>query len=139
LLQGGAELIGMHKNRWWITAEGPTLDSGAFVAGLEFASGRKAVILGKPAAAFFGQAARDLQGAIATTHTGRVARHDLAMVGDDLWTDVLAAQRAGLRGVFVLSGKHGRGDLRKAAAQRRGGGRPAFVANSLAEVVAELD
>ena len=43
LLRGGAELIGMHKNRWWITGDGPTLDSGAFVAGLEFASGRKAV------------------------------------------------------------------------------------------------
>lgn len=139
LLRGGAELIGMHKNRWWITGDGPTLDSGAFVAGLEFASGRKAVILGKPAAAFFRQAARELHAALAATPTGRVARHDLAMVGDDLWTDVLAAQRAGLRGVFVLSGKHGRDDLRKAAGQKRGGGRPAFVANSLADVVAELD
>ena len=129
----------MHKNRWWITGDGPTLDSGAFVAGLEFASGRKAVILGKPAAAFFRQAARELHAALAATPTGRVARHDLAMVGDDLWTDVLAAQRAGLRGVFVLSGKHGRDDLRKAAGQKRGGGRPAFVANSLADVVAELD
>jgi HAD superfamily hydrolase (TIGR01458 family) len=139
LLRGGAELIGMHNNRWWITADGPTLDSGAFVAGLEFASGRKAVILGKPAAAFFGQAARELQAAIAATPTGRVARRALAMVGDDLWTDVLAAQGAGLRGVFVLSGKGGRDDLLKAATQRRGGGRPALVANSLADVVAALD
>ena len=33
------------------------------------------------------------------------------MVGDDLDTDVRAAQRAGLRGVFVLTGKHTRADV----------------------------
>ena len=48
-----------------------------------------------------------------------------------------AAQRAGLRGVFVLSGKHTRDDL--GAATRRGRPAPDFVAESLAEVVAALD
>jgi len=139
LIRGGAQLIGMHRNRWWITPEGPTLDSGAFVAGLEFASGAKAVVLGKPSIAFFAQAARELAAELAASGGGRSRKGDFAMVGDDLWTDVLAAQRAGLRGVFVLSGKHGREELAKAAAQRRGGGRPDVVAESLAELVAELD
>jgi ribonucleotide monophosphatase NagD (HAD superfamily) len=61
------------------------------------------------------------------------------MVGDDVWTDALAARRAGLRGVVVLSGKHGRPELDRAAAQRRGGGSPDAVAASLADVVAALD
>jgi HAD superfamily hydrolase (TIGR01458 family) len=139
LIRGGAELIGMHRNQWWITPEGPTLDSGAFVAGLEFASGRKAVVLGKPSRAFFSQAAGELAGDVRQANGARSRRRDFAMVGDDLWTDVLAAQRAGLRGVFVLSGKHGRADLERAASQRRGGGAPTFVARSLAELVAELD
>ena len=61
------------------------------------------------------------------------------MVADDLWFDVLGAQRAGLRGVLVLTGKHGEAELERAAAQRRGGGRPTAVAPTVADVVAALD
>ena len=140
LVLSGAALIGMHKNRWWLTPDGPTLDSGAFVAGLEFAAGVKAQVLGKPSRAFFGLAAADLAAEAATRDgRGRVRRSDLVMVGDDVWTDALGARRAGLRGIVVLSGKHGTDDLARAAAQGRGGGRPDAVAASLAEVVAALD
>jgi len=59
------------------------------------------------------------------------------MIGDDVRTDIRAAQRAGLRGVFVLSGKHCAADV-EAAARERGGRRPDAVADSLAEVVAAL-
>ena len=53
LVRGGAELIGMHRNPWWITPEGPTLDAGAFLVALEWATGRRARTVGKPAPAFF--------------------------------------------------------------------------------------
>lgn len=140
LVYAGAELIGMHKNRWWLTAEGPTIDSGALVSGLEFAAGVHARILGKPSRDFFRLVAIEVGGEAAARDGGRpAARHDLAMIGDDLWTDVLGAQRAGLRGIFALSGKHGRAELDRAANQRRGGGRPDGIAASLAEVVAALD
>jgi ribonucleotide monophosphatase NagD (HAD superfamily) len=59
------------------------------------------------------------------------------MVGDDLETDVRAGQRAGLRGAFVLTGKHTRADLE--AATERGRPPPDLVAESLADVVAALD
>jgi ribonucleotide monophosphatase NagD (HAD superfamily) len=59
------------------------------------------------------------------------------MVGDDLWNDVRGAQRAGLRGVFVLSGKHGPAELARAAAQGRGW-RPDAVAPSVVEVIQAL-
>jgi HAD superfamily hydrolase (TIGR01458 family) len=134
LVLAGAVLVGMHRNAWWLTPEGPTLDSGAFVAGLEFASGRTARVIGKPSPAFFSQAVADLRG-----EAGRgLARADIAMIGDDVRSDVRAAQRAGLRGIFVLSGKHGRADVEVAAAER-GGRRPDAIAASLAEVVAALD
>jgi HAD superfamily hydrolase (TIGR01458 family) len=139
LLRNGAALIGMHKNRWWITPDGPTLDSGAFVAGLEFASGVKARVVGKPARQFFSAAVRDLAADARQQGLGTVRAVDVAMVGDDIWTDVVAARRAGLRGIAVLSGKHGPDDLAAAARQRRGGGSPDAVAPSLAEVVAALD
>ena len=140
LIRGGALLIGMHKNRWWLTPAGPTLDSGAYVAGLEFAASVRATIVGKPSAAFFRKAASDLSAEIDASSGGRrVVRHELAMVGDDVWTDVIAAQRAGFRGVFVRSGKHGQAELDRAAAARRGGGVPDLVAASLADVAAALD
>ena len=133
LVRGGAELIGMHRNPWWLTPDGPTLDSGAFVAGLEFATGSKATVIGKPSPAFFREAAAELLAGLPGA-----ARHDLAMVGDDLFSDVLAAQRLGLRGVFVRTGKHGDDELLAAAGRRRGGGVPTAIADSLAVVVAAL-
>lgn len=134
LVLGGAVLIGMHRNPCWLTPQGPTLDSGAFVVGLEFSAGVRARIAGKPSPTFYSSAVADLR-----RDVGRgLARHDIAMVGDDIRSDILAARRSGLRGIFVLSGKHGPADV--AAAERgRGGGRPDAVAPSLAEVVAALD
>jgi HAD superfamily hydrolase (TIGR01458 family) len=133
LVLDGAALIGMHRNGWWLTPDGPTLDSGAFVAGLEFAIGRSATIVGKPSATFFSQGVRDLR-----KEAGRdLARAQIAMVGDDVRTDIRAAQRAGLRGILVLSGKHGTADVDAAAAER-GGRWPDAVAPDLAAVVSAL-
>lgn len=133
LILDGAVLIGMHRNTWWLTPDGPTLDSGAFVTGLEFATDRPATIVGKPSAAFFSQGVRDLR-----REAGRdLARSDIAMVGDDVRTDIRAAQRAGLRGILVLSGKHGEADI-EVAANERGGRRPDAVAPDLAAVVRAL-
>lgn len=137
LVRNGAELIGMHKNRWWITPDGPTIDSGSYVAGLEFASGVRARILGKPSREFFSEAASALADEMRGDGGRRLVRSEIAMVGDDLETDVRAAQRAGLRGVFVLSGKHSRNDL--AAAAARGTPPPNLVAESLAEIARALD
>jgi HAD superfamily hydrolase (TIGR01458 family) len=138
LVRNGAQLIGMHKNRWWLTPDGPTLDSGAFVAGLEFASGARATIVGKPSPAFFRVAVADLVEDVRRRGGRPLRRGDIAMVGDDVWTDALAAKRAGLRGFVVLTGKHGGEELDRAAAQRRGGGRPDGVAASLEQLVLAL-
>jgi phospholysine phosphohistidine inorganic pyrophosphate phosphatase len=59
-LMGGAELVALQKNRYWLTPKGLTLDAGPFVAALEYASGREAVVVGKPSAAFFHLAAASL-------------------------------------------------------------------------------
>jgi HAD superfamily hydrolase (TIGR01450 family) len=131
LLRGGARFVAMHKNRWWITPDGVLLDSGSYVAALEYATERRALVTGKPSRAFFGEAVRMLGAA------GGLAASAVAMVGDDLWNDIRGAQKAGLRGVFIRSGKHGDADLARAAAER-GGWAPDAVAPSIAEVVAAL-
>jgi HAD superfamily hydrolase (TIGR01458 family) len=133
LVKRGARLVGMHRNPWWLTPDGPTLDSGAYVAGLEFATETRAITIGKPSATFFSMAVADLR-----RDVGRGLRRDeILMVGDDVRTDIRAAQRAGLRAVFVESGKHGPADV-EAAAQERGGRRPDAIAADLAAVVAAL-
>jgi HAD superfamily hydrolase (TIGR01458 family) len=94
-LEAGAELYCLHKNRWWQTADGPKLDAGAFVAGLEFATGTEATVLGKPSAEYFAAALEAID-----------ADPELAwMVGDDVEGDVRGAQRHGMRTVLVRTGK----------------------------------
>jgi HAD superfamily hydrolase (TIGR01458 family) len=95
-LQRGARLVAMHRGLYWRTSEGLQLDTGAFLAGLEQAAGIEAEVVGKPAVAFF---------AAALAHLGADAAHTV-MVGDDIETDVLAAQRQGLTGVLVKTGKY---------------------------------
>jgi HAD superfamily hydrolase (TIGR01458 family) len=94
-LQGGARLLAMQGNAWWLSADGARLDTGAYVRALAYASGVRPRVIGKPAPGIFRTACRAL---------GR-APSDCVMVGDDLRADVLAAQRAGLRGVLVRTGK----------------------------------
>jgi ribonucleotide monophosphatase NagD (HAD superfamily) len=141
LVRGGAEILAMHRNPWWFTPKGETLDAGGYVTGLEFATGRAARILGKPSPVVFRQA---VAGLIADLGQ-RLPRSSFAMVGDDPQADVAAAQRIGLRGILVLSGKTSRADVDGDAAARQAGrvrGRgpgPDGVAATLADVVAALD
>lgn len=108
-LHAGAEFVAMHRNPWWMTPKGFTLDAGAYVAGLEFALGRRAVITGKPSPVVFRQAVAELRAELAARPDGsagpRLRTADVAMVGDDPRADVAAARRVGLRGFLVLTGK----------------------------------
>ena len=139
LVRGGAALIGMHRNAWWLTPQGPALDAGAFLVGLEFATGRRARIAGKPAADFYRVAIARLAAEAHARGEPRLRAGDLVMVGDDVATDIGGARRVGLRTVFVRSGKHGDAELAAAASKPRGAYRPDAVADSIAEVVAALD
>jgi len=121
-LERGARLVCLHRNRWWMTADGPRLDSGAVVAGLEYAAGVDAELVGKPSAAYFEAALAALG----------VAPADAVMVGDDVDSDVSGAQRLGLHGVLVRTGKF-REDTLAAASPA-----PDAVLDSVAELPAYL-
>jgi len=135
-LHAGAEFVAMHRNPWWMTPKGFTLDAGALVAGLEFALGRRAVICGKPSPVVFRQAVAELRADLASRPNGsggpRLRARDVAMVGDDPRADIAAARRAGLRGILTLTGKTGASEARTI------GLRPDAIAQSLAEIVAAL-
>jgi HAD superfamily hydrolase (TIGR01458 family) len=94
-LQGGADFMCLHKNRWWQTSRGPMLDAGAFVAGLEYTTGLEATVVGKPSPTYFA-AALDALG----------AEPELTwLVGDDAESDVRPAQLFGMRTALVRTGK----------------------------------
>lgn len=95
-LLDGARLVAIHRNRYWIMKDGPTLDAGPFVAALEVAARTEAELVGKPARPFFEMAAAALG--------CRIDR--LAAIGDDPETDVEGARRAGLTAIQVRTGKY---------------------------------
>lgn len=117
-LLGGAHLVAMHRNLSWMTHEGECLDAGAYLLGLEAASGREAVVTGKPAPEAFRAGLRALD----------LPAERVAMVGDAVESDVLAAQRLGMTGVLVRTGKFREEALAAAS------GRPDHVIDSIADL-----
>jgi len=133
-LRNGAQFVAMHRNPWWMTPKGFTLDAGSIVAGLEFALGRRAVICGKPSPVVFREAVAELRAEITARGSGesRLRARDVAMVGDDPRADIAAARRAGLRGFLVLTGKVDQLEADRSGVRMDG------VASSLGELVAAL-
>ncbi|PWJ80990.1 HAD superfamily hydrolase (TIGR01458 family) [Pseudaminobacter salicylatoxidans] len=102
LLSDGAAFLALADNRVFKDADGKlSLDAGPFVRALEFACGRKATVLGKPAREFF-------LSALASMDCPPGAA---VMVGDDAESDVAGAMRAGFSvALLVRTGKYRDGD-----------------------------
>jgi HAD superfamily hydrolase (TIGR01458 family) len=97
----GVPVVALHRNTRYQTDEGPALDMGAFIIGLEVAASIEVTVVGKPASTFFEAALAGLGTDPTTT----------VMVGDDLGSDVLGAQAVGITGVLVRTGKFRPSDL----------------------------
>jgi HAD superfamily hydrolase (TIGR01458 family) len=122
-LREGARLVCLHKNKWWQTGKGPLLDAGAFVAGLEYAAGVEAEVVGKPTAAYFEAALAEVD----------ASAGEAVMVGDDVEADIGGAKAIGMRGVLVRTGKFRPAALRDADPQ------PDAVVDSLADLPSYLN
>jgi HAD superfamily hydrolase (TIGR01458 family) len=116
----GAEILALQKDRFWKVGGDLVLDAGPFVVALEYATGQKARLIGKPSRDFFRMALEGLG----------VPAEQVAMVGDDVENDVRGAQEAGLMGVLVQTGKY-----RKELVERSGI-RPDRVVKNLGDLVA---
>jgi HAD superfamily hydrolase (TIGR01458 family) len=95
-LLSGADLLALEKDRYWMGADGLMLSAGAFVTGLEYASGKVATLMGKPSPDFF---------ATALSSMG-TKPEKTAMIGDDVVTDIGGAISCGLSGILVKTGKY---------------------------------
>src|SRR5207244_4134672 len=108
-LEAGAALYCLHKNPWWQTSRGPLLDAGAFVVGLEYATGTMATVLGKPSASYFEAALEALD----------ADPENAWMVGDDIDADIggAAAHSRALSGVSRALRHRGRTGVLRLAPQ----------------------
>jgi len=112
-----ATLIALGMTRYWKAQDGMSLDVAPFVAALETAAARKALVFGKPAPAFFHAAAVRLG----------VPAREVLMVGDDIESDIAGAQAAGMQAALVRTGKSRESDLEGAV-------QPDTVWDSVAEL-----
>jgi HAD superfamily hydrolase (TIGR01458 family) len=117
-LLGGAELIALEKDRYWMGTDGMMLSAGPFVAALEYASGKKAVVMGKPSRDFF---------MLALASMNARPGHSV-MIGDDVVTDIGGAVANGLTGILVKTGKFRKESLENAPIP------PARVISSIADL-----
>ncbi|MEG6508512.1 TIGR01458 family HAD-type hydrolase [Methyloligella sp. 2.7D] len=101
-LIGGAEFLALARNRTFKDIDDElSLDAGAFVAALEYATQRQAHVLGKPSPEFFHLALETLS----------CPPEEAVMVGDDAESDVAGALAAGIgAGLLVRTGKYREGD-----------------------------
>ena len=104
VLKNGGELLAAAKNRYFKDSDGElSMDAGGFVAALEYASGKDARIVGKPSHDFYRLACASMG----------VEPHETLMIGDDIESDVLGAQEAGLKAILVQTGKFSPDDMQR--------------------------
>lgn len=101
LLMGGAKMLALQKNRYWSSGGELVIDAGAVVAALEYATGKRAITVGKPQKSFFKHALKELN----------LSYQDVAMIGDDLKSDINGGNQLGLYTIAVLTGKLTKEDI----------------------------
>lgn len=102
-IRDGAEILALQKGRWFASPSGPALDTGAFVAALEYAADRSAHVVGKPSTELLKMALQDVCS----------DPYDAVMVGDDVLSDVTGAHAVGMRSVLVRTGKFALSDVER--------------------------
>ncbi len=123
LIRNGARLIALQKNRFWQREDGLALDVGPFVVALEYATEREASVIGKPTAAYFETALHDLG----------LPANQVAMVGDDVHTDIVGGQAVGLKTILVRTGKYQFDDVERVDCP------PDWTLDSIADLPALLE
>ncbi len=94
LARSGAGIVATHSSRLYMYETGPAIATGPIVKAIEYASNKRATVIGKPSPLMF---------AIALERAG-CSRANAVMVGDQADTDLEGASRAGIDSILVTSG-----------------------------------
>lgn len=120
----GADLIAMHKNKYWNPHGELLIDAGAFIEGIEYSTNKKATLIGKPSKLYFETALNKI---------GCSLENNFYMIGDDAENDVIAAQKIGGTGVLIYTGKT------KYPLKLQLDSKPDFEVHSLIEMIGVLE
>ncbi len=121
LVRGGARLIGANPDITGPTERGIMPATGALIAPIEIATGKKAYFVGKPNPLMLRHGIRKLD-----CHSA-----DIAFIGDRMDTDIIAGIESNVDTVLVLSGVTSREDIDKFPY------RPKYVLNGVGEIIAK--
>ncbi len=100
-LQNSA-LIALHQNKYSMRDGEVSLDLGPFVKAIEYSSGKKSILMGKPEKNFFDLAVKDLN----------INNENILMIGDDISSDIEGSINANLKAIQVKTGKFQEKDLK---------------------------
>lgn len=93
----GADMVAMHLNRYWSPQENKyVLDAGSYISAIEYATEKKALLIGKPSPIYF-QTALNL--------LGYPKDSAFLMLGDDIELDISPVKKMGGKTILVLTGK----------------------------------
>lgn len=95
-LMNGAEILALHKGKFWQAQKGLRIDIGAFINAFEYATNKKAHIFGKPNEEYFLTACKKMD----------LSPKNVLMLGDDIISDVDGAMKCGLKGGIIKTGKY---------------------------------
>jgi HAD superfamily hydrolase (TIGR01450 family) len=94
VVNNGADIVASHSARLYMYRYGPAIAVGPTVKALEYATGKRATVVGKPSPLMF---------EIALKKAG-CDKNDAVMIGDQVETDIVGAKKAGLDSILVLTG-----------------------------------
>jgi len=94
LARNGAGIIATHASRLYMYKSGPAMATGPLVKAIEYASQKRAIVIGKPSRLMF---------TIALRRSGS-KKSEAVMIGDQAETDILGAARAGIDAILVTTG-----------------------------------
>jgi len=94
LARNGAGIVATHASRLYMYKSGPAMATGPLVKAIEYASQKRALVIGKPSRLMF---------SIALRRAGS-KKGEAVMIGDQADTDILGAARAGIDSILVTTG-----------------------------------
>ncbi|TCT17209.1 HAD superfamily hydrolase (TIGR01458 family) [Natranaerovirga pectinivora] len=116
----GSKLVTMSRSKFYLSKNGPKLDTGAFCSMFEDITKSNAILLGKPSSEIYHEAISQMN----------IESSKIIAVGDDVLTDIKGANEIGNYSILVKSGKYKKNDETKI--------QPNQVVESLLDVITYL-
>lgn len=95
LIDDNTQILALQKGKFFYDERGKNIDTGAFVAMMEYSTGKTARVLGKPSESFFKILLDDLE----------LNPEQVLIVGDDITTDIVGANSIRAKSELVRTGK----------------------------------